>query len=348
MIEFHEYLRPEKLAHRGIAFVGFRTALQAEEAKKYFHNSFIGLSKISIEIAKKLESVKNDRAKFKNETKHKKIVDNNGIVSPTVPLKMEKKKLEFFEVMKPRHVSNIFNNDSVEAVATENETEPAVTTESKSDNKGTSDKESKEQSQSIMPTMLSDLEYLKSKMKKSSNAITTEINPPTAKGTQRSDLITGQESKETVPQIDFDGDDSEEGRLFIKNLPFTCTEEELHSHFSGFGPLSHVHISLDKEKKTSKGFAFVQFLIPEHAERARTELAGSAFQGRLLQIVPAKRMPASKSDLEVGTDGRRLSSYQEKKEMERRANANKKEGWNSTFVRSDAVVDSLAERFRYY
>ncbi len=41
--------------------------------------------------------------------------------------------------------------------------------------------------------------------------------------------------------------------------------------------------------------------------------------------------------------GRKLSSFQQKKEEERRKMANKKEGWNSSYVRSDAVIDSLAE-----
>jgi len=65
----------------------------------------------------------------------------------------------------------------------------------------------------------------------------------------------------------------------VKNLPFTCTEEELKTLFEPYGPVNAIHISLDKEKKTSKGFGFVHFMIPEHAVRARAELAGSAFQG---------------------------------------------------------------------
>ena len=137
----------------------------------------------------------------------------------------------------------------------------------------------------------------------------------------------------------------------MKNLPFTCMEEELTSLFATYGPLNSVHIALDKEKKSSKGFGFVQFMIPEHADTASKQLTGSAFQGRLLHIVPAKKAPQREqsllSDLTLGDRGRKLSSFQEKKEVERRLNFNKKQGWNSTFVRSDAVVDSLAERFDF-
>eukprot|EP01034_Spumella_vulgaris_P027596 gene27596-34340_t len=41
----------------------------------------------------------------------------------------------------------------------------------------------------------------------------------------------------------------------------------------------------------------------------------------------------------------KLSSFQQKKEDERKKFANKQEGWNSAFVRSDAVVESLADKY---
>jgi multiple RNA-binding domain-containing protein 1 len=62
-------------------------------------------------------------------------------------------------------------------------------------------------------------------------------------------------------------DDS--GRLFIRNLPFTCSEEELRERFSQFGELTEVHIPLDSAASRARGFAFVHFLFPEHAAAAR-------------------------------------------------------------------------------
>ena len=142
------------------------------------------------------------------------------------------------------------------------------------------------------------------------------------------------------------GDDNDEyedsGRLFVRNLTFSCTEDELKNIFSVFGAVTTVHLPLDNEKK-SKGYGFIQFIIPEQAQKAREKLDGSSFQGRLLHIINAKKAPEIiPKDLDKGKV--KLSSFQQKKEEERRKMANKTEGWNASFVRSDAVVDSLAER----
>src|SRR5262249_49792405 len=46
----------------------------------------------------------------------------------------------------------------------------------------------------------------------------------------------------------------ETGRLFIRNLSYLCTEEDLTRLFESFGPLSEVHLSISKESKKPKGF----------------------------------------------------------------------------------------------
>ena len=88
-------------------------------------------------------------------------------------------------------------------------------------------------------------------------------------------------------------------------------------------------------------------MIPEHALKAREELDGSSFQGRLLHVIAAKKQIEIIPDptkVEKGPKSR-MSSFQQEKEVQRRLLANKKEGWNASFVRSDAVVDSLAEKY---
>ena len=116
-------------------------------------------------------------------------------------------------------------------------------------------------------------------------------------------------------------DDDDTGRLFVRNLIFSCAEEELRALFEPFGPLASIHLPLDIEKK-GKGFGFVQYVIPEHATRARQELDGSSFQGRLLHVMPAKKAPEPPpEDALKNKDkgGGRLSTFQQKKEDERRA-----------------------------
>jgi multiple RNA-binding domain-containing protein 1 len=60
----------------------------------------------------------------------------------------------------------------------------------------------------------------------------------------------------------------------------------------------------------------VQFVIPEQAQKAREDLDGSSFQGRLLHIINAKKIPeVVPKDGEKGKS--KLSAFQQKKEEER-------------------------------
>jgi len=63
------------------------------------------------------------------------------------------------------------------------------------------------------------------------------------------------------------------GRLFVRNLTYTCTEEDLTALFQKYGPLSEIHMPIDKETKKPKGFAYVLFLLPENAVHSSLLLA---------------------------------------------------------------------------
>lgn len=75
-------------------------------------------------------------------------------------------------------------------------------------------------------------------------------------------------NKETAGTKAEDVDDViEEGRLFIRNLPYSCTEEEIKAHVSQFGEVTDVFIPLNA-KRESKGYCFVTFMFPEQAIKA--------------------------------------------------------------------------------
>jgi multiple RNA-binding domain-containing protein 1 len=133
------------------------------------------------------------------------------------------------------------------------------------------------------------------------------------------------------------------GRLFVRNLPYTATEEELEAFFQAWGQLSEVHVVRVRDTKASKGLAYIQYILPQHAVRALDQADGSIFQGRLLHVLPA----ASK---EIVTDQRvdghkgEGGSYKNTREQEQRQDAEKDHNWNSLFLSSNAVADSMAAR----
>ena len=139
--------------------------------------------------------------------------------------------------------------------------------------------------------------------------------------------------------------DTDTGRLFVRNLPYSCQEEEVRVLFDSFGQIDTVHLPLDKEKGGGKGYGFIQFLLPENAVAAQKAIDGSAFQGRVLHVIMAQRSRDESAGANlVDRTGKPLSEYQLKKELERRASAGKTDGWNASFVRSEAVMESIAQR----
>ncbi|VVB12398.1 unnamed protein product [Arabis nemorensis] len=135
------------------------------------------------------------------------------------------------------------------------------------------------------------------------------------------------------------------GRLFVRNLPYTATEEELMEHFSKFGEISEVHLVLDKETKRSKGIAFILYPIPESAARAMKELDNSIFQGRLLHILPAKHREICLSvALPNRNDASNLpKTFKQKREEQRKASeaGGNTKAWNSLFMRPDTILENI-------
>ena len=140
----------------------------------------------------------------------------------------------------------------------------------------------------------------------------------------------------------------ETGRLFIRNLPYTATEDDLRKYFEPYGHLSEVHMPISRETKKPKGFAYVMYMMPEHAAKAYKECDNKYLQGRLLHIIPGDDKPQSKESKEgfVSSDPRLgfMSNVKSQREIKKRANATSDFNWNSLYMSTDAVADSIANR----
>ncbi|KAI8822333.1 hypothetical protein BJ741DRAFT_557176 [Chytriomyces cf. hyalinus JEL632] len=132
------------------------------------------------------------------------------------------------------------------------------------------------------------------------------------------------------------------GRLFVKNLPYTCTVDDLKELFGKYGPLSEVHMSIDKDTKKPRGYAFILYLLPEHAVKAYTTLDSSIFQGRIIEILPGKEKPRAPEEDETLLSAD--ASYKKKLEVKRKKEASNEYSWNSLFVNGDAVAEAMARK----
>ncbi|KFP19343.1 putative RNA-binding protein 19, partial [Egretta garzetta] len=134
---------------------------------------------------------------------------------------------------------------------------------------------------------------------------------------------------------------SESGRLFVRNLPFTSTEEDLEKIFSKYGPLSEIHFPIDRLTKKPKGFAFITYMIPEHAVKAYAEMDGQVFQGRMMHLLPSTIKKEKIEDV----DTEESSSYKKQKEAKDKANSASSHNWNTLFVGTNAVADAIAQKY---
>jgi RNA recognition motif-containing protein len=95
-------------------------------------------------------------------------------------------------------------------------------------------------------------------------------------------------------------------RLFVGNLPYDATEEEIRRHFSPAGNLSYVSIPLDRETGKKRGFAFVEFADEQQAQAAIRQFNNQPFKGRPLAVNEARAKEAGARP--AGSGGFRPSS----------------------------------------
>ena len=77
-------------------------------------------------------------------------------------------------------------------------------------------------------------------------------------------------------------------RIYVGNLPYETTEQELNEAFSQFGEVSSVSIVADKFSGRSRGFAFVEMASKSEGEAAIEGLNGKAFMNRNLVVNEAR------------------------------------------------------------
>ena len=76
--------------------------------------------------------------------------------------------------------------------------------------------------------------------------------------------------------------------IYIGNLPYNVSEEELKELFSQFGEVSSSSIIMDRFSGQSKGFGFVEMPQNSEAEDAIKALNESALKGRNIKVNQAK------------------------------------------------------------
>jgi RNA recognition motif-containing protein len=77
-------------------------------------------------------------------------------------------------------------------------------------------------------------------------------------------------------------------KLYVGNLSFRTTSEELREAFAAVGTVESASVIEDRDTGRSRGFAFVEMATPEEAAAAIEQFNGKDFGGRNLTVNEAK------------------------------------------------------------
>lgn len=193
---------------------------------------------------------------------------------------------------------------------------------------------------------MSDLEWFKQRRVRIREGESEPVRPTAElKVTEESPELPSESEIQKEPQQSQEEKSIEKiaqtGRLFLRNILYTSTEQDFRKLFDPFGELEEVHVALDTRTGQSKGFAYVLFKDPTNAVEAYIELDKQIFQGRLLHILPAEAKKSHRLD-EFDLKNMPLKKQ---KELKRKASASKQTfAWNSLYMNQDAVLGSVAAK----
>lgn len=92
--------------------------------------------------------------------------------------------------------------------------------------------------------------------------------------------------------------------IFVGNLSYQTTQDDLHAAFAAYGTVERVNIVTDRDTGQPRGFAFVEMTDKREADTAIAQLNGTEMNGRAINVNEARPKPAGGSGFGGGGGGR--------------------------------------------
>ncbi|KAL3715478.1 hypothetical protein ACJRO7_007242 [Eucalyptus globulus] len=283
---------------RQFAFIGFRTEEEAQEAIKYFNRSYINTYRISCEIAL--------------EAGH-----------PNIP--------------QPWSRHSIKNKD-----------------EAAKGGKRVLKKNLKKTSESDDPQLQKFLQVMQPRTKSklwANDTLVASIDYSNESGNgKHTQAKKNNKEKSTEAKVDDNRPDEAESQGCADPSSSSTNdkdghwnlagffEEELEEFFSKFGKSAKAHVVVDKRTRLSKGFAYIQYALPESASRIKQ----FNFPGRRLHVFPAKQKFAHKKQDDLAP-----KTFKQRWKEDRRASEASADTktWNRLFMHPDRVVENILRKY---
>ncbi|KAA1466873.1 hypothetical protein DENSPDRAFT_831780 [Dentipellis sp. KUC8613] len=327
---------------RRFGFVGYKSDAEAAKAKEWFDKTFIDSTRVRVDIVDGAKDAPAPRPNKRPRLGPSPSENEAGpstvkTPAPSAEPKKSKKEAQFDEFMK------VMLPETRKGPSWADAPPPAPKDKAKTKSKGkdsTTEVSEEASGDAEQPEGLSDLEWMRRRMKEGVEEKAFEQSDDeggegevTPDDTAAASLEDAKDpTKETILQT---------GRLFVRNLAFSCTEDELRTLFQPFGQISQIHIPLDVATKQPKGLAYVTFAQPDAALSAYEALDKKSFQGRLLHILGAVDRKGNVAVEEVNNKKKTLKDERNDK---RKSMAGKEFNWSMLYMNSDAVLSSVADR----
>ena len=287
---------------RNFCFVGFKSEQSAKDAIKYFNQTYLKTTKISVEKAKTQGDPSLKKKGKKVINKNKDDVENNEEIETKESkikqiLELSKKTKnadKFDEALKKQNIDNNNNND-------------IQNTDEKMKEVNNNEKEDPEQKENT------------DNSKKEENKIDSLIN-----------------KKNLDPK-----------RLYLRNIPFEITEDDIREKFEKFGTINEIHIPINYKTNQSFGYAYISYETVESSIMAINKMDGEYFMGRRLHIsIAEEKYNKPQSELKINYNQKDKSSYKKEKTTKLKLNYKDETNWNYLFLNQNAVVDAVAKRLK--
>ncbi len=153
---------------------------------------------------------------------------------------------------------------------------------------------------------------------------------------QLDDLAYLRSKRDDAVADESDEEDDGNARVFLSNIPYGASEEQVEALCERYGAVSEVHLPIDAKSRKRKGYGFMTYVLPSDADRCVEGLHGSAFQGRVLTARRADARPADHAPIS--------RKFADKRAEERKQQAATEDTKSREFISASAAQDAAAQR----
>ena len=294
---------------RNFCFVGFKDDQSAKDAIKYFNQTYLKTMKISVEKAK----LQGDPSlKKKGKKNDKKINDKDDNNNEEIETKESKIKTILDLSKKTKNADKFDEALKNKNLNSNKENEEKTGDETKNLNNEENGKDLEEK-----------------------NIVKDEENNKEDKKEEKK-----EESLITKKNLD-------PKRLYLRNIPFEITEDDIREKFEKFGEINEIHIPINYKTNKSFGYAYISFETIESSIMAINKMDGQYFMGRKLHIsIAEEKYNKPESELKIKFNQKDKSSYKKEKTTKLKLNYKDETNWNYLFLNQNAVIDAVAKRLK--